>query len=85
MNLQAVCKMFVPSAMSMSEIVGNFAADFNSPNIKHLIQIIMTPLFQFTPLGTVFCLFALVGIVIFIVACWRNIKRTRHDNQNEKQ
>ncbi len=31
--------------------------------------------FFFTPLGVVLSILALVGIVAFFVACWRNIKR----------
>ena len=30
---------------------------------------------SFTPLGVVLAILALVGIVAFFVACWRNIKR----------
>ncbi len=31
-------------------------------------------LFLLTPLGIFFGLLAVVGVIIFIVACWRNLK-----------
>lgn len=40
-------------------------------------------LFPLTPLGVLFGLLAVGGIVLFIVACWRNIKRPRKDNNND--
>lgn len=77
MNLQSVCKNFVPTAISMSERGCTFASVFE----KHTEMNLLMRLFPLTPLGALFGLLAVVGIVVFIVACWRNIKQD--DNNND--
>ena len=78
MNLQSVCKNFVPSAIPMSERGCTFASAFE----KHTEMNLLMRLFPLTPLGVLFGLLAVLGIVVFIVACWRNIKQD--DNERNE-
>jgi hypothetical protein len=59
----------------MSERGCTFAAVFENGKNKMTQLLTLQLAFFFTPLGVVLSILALVGIVAFFVACWRNIKR----------
>ena len=78
MNLRGFRKMFVPFAILVFKRGCTFASAFE----KHTEMNLLMRLFPLTPLGVLFGLLAVVGIVVFIVACWRNIKQD--DNERNE-
>ena len=78
--MQYTCMPFARCLYNMQYMLSEspciFAVDFRKHTHEHML--LLMQIFQLTPQQILVGLFAMVGILVFTIACWRNI----HSNDN---